>query len=59
MIDLKAMIRDSGLSYREIADRSGLSYSLVSKIGAGQRDNVRLSTYLELQAALKQRKRKV
>ena len=36
---LKAHKAASGLTWREIADESGLSYSILTKLSCGERDN--------------------
>lgn len=49
---LRAAVRDSGLSLRELADRSGISYSAWKKMHSGQRRYPRRDTYRAVVHAL-------
>ncbi|WP_435109962.1 helix-turn-helix domain-containing protein [Nocardiopsis synnemataformans] len=48
----RAAVRDSGLSLRELADRSGLSYSTWKKLHSGRRCWPKRDTYRRVVHAL-------
>lgn len=58
-MNLKQRIHDSGLSYQEIADRSGISRSWLEKYMTGRIPNPGVETYSKVAEAMKGvRKRK-
>lgn len=50
--NLKAIRKSKGITQRELADKSDLSFSMVSKLEIGEQDNPTLDTIKKIAAAL-------
>lgn len=49
-LDLLKVIRDTGMTQAEVAERTGVPQSTISKIERGKVDDVMSASYLALQA---------